>query len=104
MQTEPIEQLALWMNEAQQRLSWNVCLVPGEPVIYRGWRSQGRTCIERAAGDILSAQDIERVARAVFDAERLTRLGREEMDVLTRHGGALVEARIRRYAPELIGA
>jgi len=26
------------------------------------------------------------------------------MDVLTRHGGALVEARIRRYAPELIGA
>ena len=34
----------------------------------------------------------------------LTRLGREEMDVLTRHGGALVEARIRRYAPELIGA
>ncbi|WP_404302704.1 patatin-like phospholipase family protein [Alicycliphilus denitrificans] len=32
----------------------------------------------------------------------LARLSAEEMDVLTRHGGALVEARIRRYAPELI--
>lgn len=34
----------------------------------------------------------------------LTRLGGEEMDVLTRHGGALVEARIRRYAPELVAS
>lgn len=32
----------------------------------------------------------------------LARLRSEEMDVLSRHGGALVEARIRRYAPELI--
>jgi NTE family protein len=34
----------------------------------------------------------------------LKRLTAEEMDVLTRHGGALVEARLRRYAPELLKA
>lgn len=33
----------------------------------------------------------------------LKRLSDPEMAVLTRHGGALVEARIRRYAPELVG-
>jgi len=33
----------------------------------------------------------------------LHRLDADEMDVLTRHGGALVEARVRRYAPELLG-
>ena len=32
----------------------------------------------------------------------LARLKPDEMDVLTRHGGALVDARIRRYAPELL--
>lgn len=36
-------------------------------------------------------------------ATNLTRLRPEEMAVLTRHGGALVEARLRRYAPELLG-
>ena len=50
---------------------------------------------EAQAGDAAFASSIK---------TNLTRLGREEMDVLTRHGGALVEARIRRYAPELIGA
>ncbi|MBK9114115.1 MAG: patatin-like phospholipase family protein [Betaproteobacteria bacterium] len=35
-------------------------------------------------------------------ATNLARLPADEMDVLTRHGGALVEARIRRYAPELL--
>lgn len=34
----------------------------------------------------------------------LKRLSDPEMGVLTRHGGALVEARLRRYMPELIGA
>jgi len=32
----------------------------------------------------------------------LHRLDPDEMSVLTRHGGALVDARIRRYAPELL--
>jgi NTE family protein len=34
----------------------------------------------------------------------LKRLTADEMDVLTRHGGALVEARLHRYAPELLHA
>jgi NTE family protein len=34
----------------------------------------------------------------------LKRLSDAEMAVLTRHGGALVSARIARYAPELAGA
>lgn len=50
---------------------------------------------EAQAGDAAFASSI---------TTNLTRLHAEEMDVLTRHGGALVEARIRRYAPELIGA
>ena len=33
----------------------------------------------------------------------LTRLSAVEMDVLTRHSGALCQARIEKYAPELIG-
>lgn len=32
----------------------------------------------------------------------LAKLNADEMGVLTRHGGALVDARIRRYAPELL--
>ena len=36
-------------------------------------------------------------------ATNLQRLSDDEMTVLTRHGGGLVEARIRRYAPELLG-
>jgi NTE family protein len=32
----------------------------------------------------------------------LKRLSAREMEVLTRHGGALVESRLRRYAPELL--
>lgn len=32
----------------------------------------------------------------------LTKLSRDEMDVLTRHGGALLEKRLRDYAPELL--
>jgi len=35
-------------------------------------------------------------------ATNLQRLSDDEMNVLTRHGGGLVEARIRRYAPELL--
>lgn len=35
-------------------------------------------------------------------ATNLSRLNTEEMDVLMRHGGALVDARIQRYAPELL--
>lgn len=50
---------------------------------------------EAQAGDAAFAASIK---------TNLTRLRGEEMDVLTRHGGALVEARIRRYAPELVGA
>lgn len=34
----------------------------------------------------------------------LRRLSNDEMEVLQRHGGALVEARIRTYAPELLTA
>lgn len=49
---------------------------------------------EAQAGDAAFASSIK---------TNLARLRSEEMDVLTRHGGALVEARIRRYAPELIG-
>lgn len=78
MLKEPMEQLALWMGEAQQRLFWNACLIPGEPVIYRGWAVQGRTAIERSAGDVLSAEDIQRIAEAIFGPERLGRLGREQ--------------------------
>jgi len=37
-------------------------------------------------------------------ATNLQRLSDDEMNVLTRHGGALVEARVRRYAPELVSA
>jgi NTE family protein len=37
-------------------------------------------------------------------ATNLQRLPDDEMNVLTRHGGALVEARVRRYAPELLNA
>jgi NTE family protein len=32
----------------------------------------------------------------------LARLSGEEMDVLTRHGGALVASRLAMYAPELL--
>lgn len=35
-------------------------------------------------------------------ATNLQRLSDDEMKVLARHGGGLVEARIRRYAPELV--
>jgi NTE family protein len=34
----------------------------------------------------------------------LKRLSDDEMSVLARHGGALVEARLRRYAPELLAS
>ena len=34
----------------------------------------------------------------------LKRLNDDEMTVLQRHGGALVEARLRSYAPELLAA
>ncbi len=37
-------------------------------------------------------------------ATNLSRLGNDEMTVLQRHGGALVEARLRAYAPELLQA
>ena len=37
-------------------------------------------------------------------ATNLKKLSDAEMTVLIRHGGALVEARIRRFAPELVGA
>ena len=42
---------------------------------------------------------------AVFAASirtHLKKLSPPEIDVLTRHGAALVEDRIRRYAPELL--
>ena len=35
-------------------------------------------------------------------ATRLRRLNSQEMQVLTRHGGALVHSRLQRYAPELL--
>jgi NTE family protein len=37
-------------------------------------------------------------------ATNLRRLGDAEMKVLGRHGGGLVESRLRRYAPELLGS
>lgn len=49
---------------------------------------------EAQAGDAVFASSIK---------TDLARLRDEEMAVLTRHGGALVEARLRRYAPELVG-
>jgi NTE family protein len=48
---------------------------------------------EARAGDAAFASAID---------TNLKRLTADEMDVLTRHGGSLVEARIRRYAPELV--
>jgi len=50
---------------------------------------------EAQAGDAAFASAI---------ATNLQRLQDDEMNVLTRHGGALVEARVRRYAPELLNA
>ena len=50
---------------------------------------------EAQAGDAAFASAI---------ATNLQRLQDDEMNVLTRHGGALVEARVRRYAPELLPA
>jgi NTE family protein len=50
---------------------------------------------EAQAGDAAFASAI---------ATNLQRLPDDEMSVLTRHGGALVEARVRRYAPELLSA
>lgn len=47
---------------------------------------------EEAAGDAAFASAI---------STNLKRLSNAEMNVLTRHGGALVAARIERYAPEL---
>ncbi len=41
-------------------------------------------------------------AHASAISTNLQRLSDEEMGVLARHGGGLVEARIRRYAPELL--
>jgi NTE family protein len=37
-------------------------------------------------------------------ATNLQRLSDDEMNVLARHGGGLIEARVRRYAPELLGS
>lgn len=48
---------------------------------------------EAQAGDAAFASSIK---------TDLARLSDEEMDVLTRHGGALVESRILKYSPELI--
>jgi len=43
-------------------------------------------------------------AFAAAIATNLKRLGDAEMQVLARHGGGLVESRLRRYAPELLGS
>jgi NTE family protein len=50
---------------------------------------------ETQPGDASSASSI---------STNLKRLSAEEMAVLTRHGGALLGARIQKYAPELAGA
>ncbi len=50
---------------------------------------------ETQAGDAAFASAIDTNLRALSD---------DEMDVLTRHGGGLVNSRLRRYAPELLGA
>ena len=50
---------------------------------------------EIQAGDAAFASAIDTNLRALSD---------DEMDVLTRHGGGLVDSRLRRYAPELLGA
>lgn len=58
------------------------------------WFSIDSTNGERQAGD---------AARASSIRTNLKRLTAEEMSVLTRHGGALLDARITSYAPELKG-
>jgi NTE family protein len=50
---------------------------------------------EANAGDASSASSV---------STNLKKLSKEEMAVLTRHGGALLAARIQKYAPELAGA
>ena len=48
---------------------------------------------ELQSGDAIFASSI---------GTNLKRLKKAEIDVLTRHGGALIEHRIKTYAPELI--
>jgi NTE family protein len=43
-------------------------------------------------------------AHAASIGTNLKRLTGPEIDVLQRHGGALVEHRLRTYMPELLGA
>jgi NTE family protein len=50
---------------------------------------------EKQAGDTAFASSIK---------TNLTRLNKAEMDTLMRHGGALLESRIKKYAPELLAA
>ena len=57
------------------------------------WFSIDSTEGELRAGDAAFA------SRVSTNLKRLTPI---EMDVLGRHGGALVEARLRHYAPELL--
>ncbi|HEY9463481.1 MAG TPA: patatin-like phospholipase family protein [Vicinamibacterales bacterium] len=58
------------------------------------WFSIDSTNGERQSGD---------AARAASIATNLKKLSIDEMSVLTRHGGALLDARISLYAPELKG-
>ncbi|MCY1456141.1 hypothetical protein D9M71_733400 [compost metagenome] len=58
------------------------------------WFSIDSRIGEAQAGDAAFASAID---------TNLRKLSSEEMAVLTRHGGALVKARITQYAPELLG-
>jgi NTE family protein len=59
------------------------------------WFSIDSTEGQAVAGDATFASSI---------STNLKRLNSDEMTVLQRHGGALVEARLRSYAPELLSA
>lgn len=74
---EPLKELTAWMDEARQRQSQSVCLMTDEPAIYRSIARHGAAAMERSPGDPLTADDLERLAQAIFGAERLGRLGAE---------------------------
>jgi twitching motility protein PilT len=72
MPEDMLDALSTWADECVRRDARQVCLVPGEPAIYRL-----RSGLLRDGGEILVAGDLERLAEALLGPQRVAQLGRE---------------------------
>lgn len=102
MDTSPTESGALVLRAAIDVLMEQVRGLEFDRLEYRHRAGAGPKplwfSIDSTEGE-LRAGDAAFASRVSTNLKRLTPI---EMDVLGRHGGALVEARLRHYAPELL--